>query len=352
MLSSSDKRKLADIVQGFAHERIGYSYFCLFSTVLLWLAAYAAIVLSDDIYIGLLGCAAAVALNIRLFVIYHDYCHGALLKHANFLTRSVFGFFGLFIFFPPAQWTRSHDEHHRTNSILNFGTYSMTENYLSGYFMVVNTEQWAAFSPRQKVLYKLRRSGFSMVLGLLVFFVLPTLVKGVIDFRRCWTSFLSVLLHGALLLGLYRYAGSLSVLLYIASLLIATAVGSYLFYAQHNFRGAKMYETADWDYLDAAFDSTSFFSMGRLGHWVTANIGYHQVHHINARVPFYQLPAAMAAIEGIAHVHRTTWRISDIVSNLSCHVWDEKRQQFIRYEEIDRPADTNSRKESHCELQK
>nr|WP_256261546.1 fatty acid desaturase [Pseudomonas gingeri] len=334
-MSSSEKRKLFDVVQGFAYEKVGYSYFCLFSTVVLWLFAYSLIVLSDDAFLGLLGCGAAVALNIRLFVIYHDYCHGALLKHANFLAKAVFGFFGVFIFFPPAQWARSHDEHHRTNSTLNFGAHSMTESYLSGYFMVVSTKQWATFSRKQKALYKLRRSGFSMVLGLFVFFVLPTLVKGVIDFRRCWTSFLSVLLHSVLLLGLYRFAGGASVFFYIASLLIATAVGSYIFYAQHNFQEAKIYASSDWDYLEAAFGSTSFFSMSRLGHWVTANIGYHQVHHVNSKVPFYHLPAAMEAIEGLAPVHRTTWRITDIVKNLSCHVWDEKKQRFIRYEEIE-----------------
>jgi len=337
VLSSSEKRQLFDIVQGFAHERIGYSYFCLISAVVMWLSAYALIALSDHVILGILGCGAAVALNIRLFVIYHDYCHGALLKNTNVMVKAILGFFGLFIFFPPAQWVRSHDEHHRTNSILNFGTNSMAESYLSGYFMVVNTEQWAAFSPMQKSLYKLRRSGLSMVLGLLVFFVLPTLARGFIDFRRCWTSFMPVVLHSVLLLGLYQFAGSLSILLYISSLLIATAVGSYLFYAQHNFQGAKFYATAEWDYLDAAFDSTSFFSMSRLGHWVTANIGYHQVHHVNAKVPFYHLPAAMAAIKGVAPMHRTTWRIADIASNLSCHLWDEKRQRFIRYEEINIP---------------
>jgi hypothetical protein len=50
-----------------------------------------------------------------------------------------------------------------------------------------------------------------------------------------------------------------------------------------------------WDYTHAALRSSSMFEMSPLMHWFTGNIGYHHVHHLNHRIPFYRLPEAMAA---------------------------------------------------------
>jgi omega-6 fatty acid desaturase (delta-12 desaturase) len=83
--------------------------------------------------------------------------------------------------------------------------------------------------------------------------------------------------------------------LLILPYLIMFAVGGYIFYAQHNFTTARLRDDRSWDYLDAALNASCYIKMPRLWRWFTANIGYHHIHHVNSKIPFYRLPEAMAA---------------------------------------------------------
>jgi acyl-lipid omega-6 desaturase (Delta-12 desaturase) len=40
---------------------------------------------------------------------------------------------------------------------------------------------------------------------------------------------------------------------------------------------------------------------GPIWAWFTANIGYHHIHHLNARIPFYRLPEVVNAIPELNH---------------------------------------------------
>ncbi|CCQ10255.1 fatty acid desaturase family protein [Pseudoalteromonas luteoviolacea B = ATCC 29581] len=69
--------------------------------------------------------------------------------------------------------------------------------------------------------------------------------------------------------------------------------------------------------------------------WVTGNIGFHHIHHLNAKIPFYNLPNAMAEIQMLKEVSVTQWRLSDMYQNFSCHVWDENKNCLVPYSEIE-----------------
>mgnify|MGYP002260352916 CR=1 FL=1 len=74
---------------------------------------------------------------------------------------------------------------------------------------------------------------------------------------------------------------------------IATAIGAYLFYAQHNFPGVSFSDNGGWTYEKAALESSSYLRTGRLMAWFTANIGIHHVHHLHSRIPYYRLPRVL-----------------------------------------------------------
>ena len=76
---------------------------------------------------------------------------------------------------------------------------------------------------------------------------------------------------------------------------VASAIGAYLFYAQHNFPGVSFCDRAGWAYEKAAGIFRLHENEPRHG-WFTASIGYHHIHHLNARIPFYRLPEAKSAI--------------------------------------------------------
>ena len=110
---------------------------------------------------------------------------------------------------------------------------------------------------------------------------------------------------------------------------VASAIGSYLFYAQHNFPGVSFYDRAGWAYEKAALESSSFLKTGPVMAWFTANIGYHHIHHLNHRIPFYRLPEALKSVPELAKPKTTSLHPAEIIRCLRLKVWDVKTQQMI-----------------------
>ena len=110
---------------------------------------------------------------------------------------------------------------------------------------------------------------------------------------------------------------------------VMDALGSYLFYAQHNFPGVSFADKDGWTYEKAALESSIYMKMNPVLAWFTANIGYHHIHHLNHRIPFYRLPEVLAAIPELQAPKTTTLRPSDIVRCLKLKVWDVAQQRMV-----------------------
>jgi omega-6 fatty acid desaturase (delta-12 desaturase) len=142
-------------------------------------------------------------------------------------------------------------------------------------------------------------------------------------------------LHFAAATAIWYYFGWMTLVLsWIVPFFISFAMGSYLFYCQHNFPGARFYENEDWKYEHAAIDSTSFMEMNPVLQWFTGNIGYHHVHHLNSRIPFYRLPEAMEAIPELHNVKKTSWNPVEIYRCFRLKLWDPDKDQMIPLNQI------------------
>src|SRR6185503_15543967 len=134
------------------------------------------------------------------------------------------------------------------------------------------------------------------------------------------------------------FLGAQALLLLIAvPFFIAMAIGSYLFYAQHNFPDVSFSDNAGWTYEKAALTSSSFMKMNGLMAWLTANIGYHHVHHLNSRIPFYRLPETMKALPELQDVKTTSLRPGDIWRCLRLKVWDVAAQRMVGLNSLSEP---------------
>jgi omega-6 fatty acid desaturase (delta-12 desaturase) len=69
--------------------------------------------------------------------------------------------------------------------------------------------------------------------------------------------------------------------------------------------------------------------------WATANIGFHHIHHLNSKIPFYRLPEAMAAIPELQKAKVTSLMPSDIVACLKLKVWDSDQNKMIGFDEME-----------------
>jgi omega-6 fatty acid desaturase (delta-12 desaturase) len=76
----------------------------------------------------------------------------------------------------------------------------------------------------------------------------------------------------------------------------------------------------------------------KIMHWFTGNIGYHHVHHLNARIPFYRLPEAMAAIPELQMPGRTSLHPAEIYRCLQLKLWDAERKRMVGFPSAPSPV--------------
>ena len=278
------------------------------------------VLISGDIFLQhwwlRLPCSILTGLVfVRFFVIYHDHQHHAILNK-SFIADVIFKSFGIFILVPASIWKRTHDYHHAHNSKL--ATASI------GSFPIFTKEQFLNSSKKIQRGYLIIRHPITIALGYFsVFFFGMSVQSFFTNPAKHWDSMVAIIFHVAFTVCTIVFFGWMMWLyLILIPFMVASALGAYLFYAQHNFPDVEFKGEIEWSYDHAALDSSSFMKMNFFWNFMTANIGYHHVHHMNSRIPFYRLPEAMKAIPELQKVKITTLRIKDIVACFRLKVWD------------------------------
>ena len=112
---------------------------------------------------------------------------------------------------------------------------------------------------------------------------------------RPWASAMTTNLSIALIAaGLAWLVGIEAFLLvHLPIVLLASTIGVWLFYVQHQFEHTAWETDAEWDLHGAALYGSSHYDLPALLRWFTANIGVHHVHHLCSRIPYYRLPQVL-----------------------------------------------------------
>ena len=261
-------------------------------------------------------------LLLRLFVIYHDQQHHAILSKSR-LAEGFMRVFGILALSPSSIWRASHNYHHKHNSKLRSAHI--------GSYPIMTSEQYLKSSRYERLQYLFMRHPLTILCGYFFVFLYGMCVYPFYNNpREHYDCLIATVVHLTLATLLTYFFGWPALLLtLIIPHLIGSAIGSYLFYAQHNFPGVSFYDRAGWAYEKAALESSSFLKTGPIMAWFTANIGYHHIHHLNARVPFYRLPEVLNAIPELAKPKTTSLHVMDIIRCLRLKVWDVKAQQMV-----------------------
>ena len=74
--------------------------------------------------------------------------------------------------------------------------------------------------------------------------------------------------------------------------------------------------------------------MSRVMHWFTGNIGFHHIHHTNARIPFYRLRETHNAFEAFKAAKTTSLKPIDIVRCLGIKAWDPDQNRMLKRKEL------------------
>jgi omega-6 fatty acid desaturase (delta-12 desaturase) len=319
-------RKGRDLIlatRPYAKEITWKSWFYALSTFFLLVAVNTVTFLPLHFAIRLAASIISGLIIVRMFVIYHDYEHHSIL-HKSKPAAVLFGFFGLYVLAPPSIWKRSHDYHHNHNSKLFSASI--------GSYPIYTKEKFERSSRMEQISYLAIRHPLTIAFGYIVVFIWGLCLQSFLSkAKQHWDSLIALLLHGTFIWAVCYYLGWEAMLLGITiPFMIACCTGAYLFYAQHNFPGVEFKENKiEWSYDHAALESSSFMVMNPVMHWFTANIGYHHIHHLNARIPFYRLPEAMAAIPELQNPKKTSLNPADVYRCFKLKVWDGNKKQMV-----------------------
>jgi omega-6 fatty acid desaturase (delta-12 desaturase) len=265
---------------------------------------------------------------VRLFIIYHDYCHGTILRK-SWLAAAILKFYGLLVLSPPSVWSHTHDHHHKHNS--------RSSGNNSGSYPLMTRDEYVKAGGWKRFAYAVSRHPITVFSGYLTVFLYGMSIRSFfLHPLRHLDAGLAVVLHVSLLTICWYQGWDVLILAMILPLVIACGLGAYLFYAQHNFPSCQLHKRENWHYVLAALKSSSYIRMSKLMHWFTGNVGYHHVHHLNAKIPFYRLPEAMNALEELQSPGTTSLHPRDVFACFRLKVWDVDRGHFISFREAAR----------------
>jgi acyl-lipid omega-6 desaturase (Delta-12 desaturase) len=330
------------------------------TTLMLLAIVWWAAIWSIEVSIWLTaGATVLIALfTMRVFSLMHECGHGSLFRRPR-LNRT-FGFLlGVLTGMPQYVWSQHHSFHHANNG--------NCEKY-RGPYTTLSVDEYSAMTKAHQRVY---RGKYSILLApfagfiYLIFNPRFTWLKGSIEWlghvARCklarpdvalkvhaasfethyWISakqYWHMLWNNVALLSVWTImcwvVGAMRFTpIYLISLSLAGGVGILLFTVQHNFRHSYASDTRNWDYDRGAIDGTSFLVLPRWLNWFTANIGYHHIHHLSARIPNYRLVGCHDQYRSLfADVTRV--KLSQVPKALKYILWDERAQRIISIEEF------------------
>ena len=132
----------------------------------------------------------------------------------------------------------------------------------------------------------------------------------------------------------WEYGTALFFTIYLISASLAGGVGIILFTVQHNFEHSYATDGGNWDYDAGAIEGSSFLILPRWLNWFTANIAYHHVHHLSARIPNYHLIEChneyRDLFSGVTRV-----KLFQIHQALKYILWDRHAQRIISVAEYE-----------------
>ena len=104
---------------------------------------------------------------------------------------------------------------------------------------------------------------------------------------------------------------------------LASSIGVWLFFVQHQFEGTSWEREGDWTFHQGALAGSSHLDLPPVLRWFTANIGVHHVHHLAARIPSYRLGEVLRDHPELRGANRlTAW---DSLRGMHLALWDEER---------------------------
>jgi len=287
----------------------------------LWYLMYRS--LAVGYWLTLILAFPAAGFMARMFIIFHDCCHGSFFRSMNANDRLGL-VMGVLTLTPFYDWKHSHAIHHATAGDLDRrgigDVYTMT------------VEEYLAAPWYKQFGYRIMRNPVILfTISSIFVFTVKHRFWGPAAGRRekssvIWTNIALVAVVAWII---YAIGWKAFVLVEIPMRLITCSVGVWLFYVQHNFDPTYWERHADWEFFNAGMDGSSFYKLPKVLQWFTGNIGYHHIHHLSPKIPNYKLEQCHNE-NPVFQIEPLTFRAS--LKSLFFRLWDEKNKMLVGWE--------------------
>lgn len=283
-------------------------------------------------WLTLLLAIPAGGLLVRIFIIQHDCGHGSFLasREANdALGRAM----SVLTMAPYGLWRREHAQHHATSGNL--------DKRGAGDIDTMTVEEYRSLRTFGKLRYRIYRNPlFLFGFGVPAYFLFIQRIPWMhaLPPGEAWRSVLGLNLGLVAFYAPLVYFFGLSDVVFVVWPIVhlASAVGGWLFFVQHQFEETEWDTAGAWDFQVAALLGSSFYDLPRVLNWFTGNIGLHHIHHLNSMIPNYRLQACLAASPELQALNRLT--LWDSFQCAQLKLWDARSRRMIRFDELEATA--------------
>ena len=283
------------------------------------------VALSVGFWPGLVLAIPGGMMIVRLFTIQHDCGHGSFFTSRD-MNRRVGRIMGLFTFTPYDAWRRAHTMHHASSGDLGRRGIGDVDT--------LTIAEYEALTPLKRLGYRIYRHPLVLhVIGPPIYFLILQRIPfwQALPPKTIWRSVMGLNVALVAFYGtLGMFVGSWETL--VAGTLVASVaswVGAWLFYVQHQFEDTHWSPSEEWNAGVAALNGSSHYALPGWVNWLTGHIGLHHIHHLNARVPSYRLRECMEADSRLGALSRLSFAESFRCIGLG--LWDEDAKRLVSF---------------------
>ncbi|MGR8932354.1 MAG: fatty acid desaturase [Gammaproteobacteria bacterium] len=278
------------------------------------------------VWTTLLLALPAAAFLVRIFILFHDCCHGAFfpMRRAN----QVLGYIaGILTFTPFEDWQRTHTIHHAASGNL--------DRRGTGDIWTLTVEEYLAASRIKRMGYRLFRN------PLLLFTVIPFLLfvviqrfssRGAKKRERNSVVYTNLAIVAVIIIMSQSIGFGSYMLIQMPVIIMAASVGMWLFYVQHQYEDTYWERQQNWDLTSSGLAGSSYYKLPTVLQWLVGNIGLHHIHHVRANIPNYNLQRCYDEVPLLQMVKPLTLRAS--LKSLWLNLWDEQQQKLVSFSSI------------------
>jgi omega-6 fatty acid desaturase (delta-12 desaturase) len=292
----------------------------------LWALMILTVVYGLPAWTTLLLAVPAAGFLVRIFILFHDCCHGAFF--ASRTANRILGYItGILTFTAYEDWKRTHVIHHAAAGNL--------DRRGTGDIWTLTVDEYLTASRLKRLAYRSFRN------PLLLFSIIPWTLflvlqrfpsqgakkrerNSVIYTNLAIAAFMLVM---GLTLGFQNY-----LLIQLPILMMAASAGMWLFYVQHQYEDVYWARSQSWDLTSSGLEGSSYYKLPKVLQWIVGNIGLHHIHHVRANIPNYNLQRCYDEVPVLQSVTPLTIRKS--LKSLCLNLWDEQKQKLVSFRSV------------------